>query len=51
MEWFSTEAGAALLVLAQVVVFGALVWAKAARLQRGDAERQQATVMMTISGV
>jgi PAS domain S-box-containing protein len=40
--WFGTEAGVALFVLAHVVVFGALIWANAALLQRSDTERQQA---------
>src|SRR5262245_52386241 len=40
--WFGTETGVGLLVLAHVVVFGALVWINAVWLQRSDTERQQA---------
>jgi signal transduction histidine kinase/ActR/RegA family two-component response regulator len=37
--WFGAEAGLSLLTLSTVVVFGGLVWANAAQLERADTER------------
>jgi signal transduction histidine kinase/ActR/RegA family two-component response regulator len=40
--WFGTEAGISLFALANVVVFGSLIWATAALLHRSDSERTAA---------
>jgi hypothetical protein len=40
--WYGTEAGTGLFALSQVLVFGAPVWANAARLQHSDTERKHA---------
>ncbi|MCI0539222.1 MAG: PAS domain-containing protein [Verrucomicrobiales bacterium] len=40
--WYGTEAGISLFALSNILVFGALIWANAARLHRTDSEREQA---------
>jgi len=40
--WFGTEAGVSLVALANVLLFGGLIWATAALLDRSDADRSAA---------
>jgi PAS domain S-box-containing protein len=40
--WYGTEAGVALFALSNVLLFGALVWANAALLDRSDVSRRRA---------
>jgi PAS domain S-box-containing protein len=40
--WYGTEAGISLFALSNIVVFGGLIWANAARLHRVNAERKEA---------
>src|SRR5205814_7062292 len=40
--WYGTEAGIALFALANVLVFGGLIWANVALLQRSDSKRSAA---------
>lgn len=40
--WFGTEAGISLFAVANIMVFGGLIWSSAARLHRSDTERRQA---------
>jgi PAS domain S-box-containing protein len=40
--WFGTEAGISLFAVANITVFGGLIWASAAKLHRSDTQRRQA---------
>lgn len=45
--WFSEDAGSSLLALANILVFGGLTWASAARLRKSDLKNQQAHTVLT----
>jgi PAS domain S-box-containing protein len=44
--WYGTEAGISLFALSNIVVFGGLIWANAARLHRVNAERREAEAIL-----